>query len=207
MAFNIEAFRALGLPGGGARPALFEVRIPVPPQGVSGNFLKDMVFQVRSAELPASVIQPVEIPYFGRKVKVAGDRVFQDWQITVMNDEDFGLRNFFEAWHNKINSLVSNRQDSAQDDLLDYKVNAEVLQYGKAGPGDDSGIIRAYSFAGMFPIQIDAIALDWERTNEVEMFNVTFSYDYWTPSIFSNGLNAESYSPTTAPDPTISNGA
>lgn len=207
MAFNIQNFRSSGLPYGGARPALFEVRIATAPPGVGSNFLKDMILQVRSAELPSSIIQPVEVPYFGRKMKVAGDRVFQDWQITVINDEDFGLRNFFEAWHNKINSLISNRQDSDPDNLLDYKVSAEVLQYGKAGPGDDSGVIRAYSFSGIFPVQIDSIPLDWERTNEIEMFNVTLSYDYWTPSIFGTNAGAEQYSPTTAPDPTVSTGA
>lgn len=207
MAFNIQNFVSNGLPGAGARPALFEVRIPVAPAGVSTTALNDMIFQVRAAELPASIIQPVEIPYFGRTIKVAGDRVFLDWQITVINDEDFAMRNFFEAWHNKINALVSNRQDSDPDNLTDYKVCAEVLQYGKAGPGDDSGVIRAYSFSGIFPTQVDSIALDWERRNEVEMFNVTFSYDYWTPSIFGTSSSSDQYSVTVAPDPTISTGA
>lgn len=205
MAFNIDAFRANGLIGGGARPALFEVRIPTPPPGVVTTALKDMIFLVQASQLPSSIIQPIEVPYFGRSIKVAGDREFQDWTITVMNDEDFGLRNFFEAWHNKINSLISNRQDSDTQALLDYKVTAEVIQYGKAGPGDDSGIIRAYNFSGLFPIQVDAIALDWERKNTIETFDVTFSYDYWVPSVFGQG--SDSYNPITAPDPTTSTGA
>jgi hypothetical protein len=204
LAFNIDGFRARGLVNGGARPSLFEVRLPIAPPGVSSTALNDLSFLVQASQLPSSVIEPIDVPYFGRKIKIAGDRTFQDWTITVMNDEDFGLRNFFESWHNKINSLVSNRQDSPSGSLLDYKVQAEVIQYGKAGPGDDSGIIRAYTFVGLFPTSIDAIGLDWERTNTYETFDVTFAYDYWVPSDF--GESNDKYSPITSPDPTQSNG-
>lgn len=202
MTFNIDAFKARGLNDGGARPSLFEIRIPIAPPGINaGESIKDLSFLVQAAQLPSSIIQPIDVPYFGRKIKVAGDREFQDWTITVMNREDFGLRNMFEAWHNKINSLISNRQDSPPGNMLDYKVQAEVLQYGKAGPGDDSGVIRAYTFVGLFPIQVDAIGLDWDRINTFETFDVTFSYDYWVPTAFTG---SSIYSPITAPDPQAS---
>lgn len=201
MAFNIQEFVSNGLIRNGARPTLFQVRFTIVPPGVP-NATADLQFLARSAQLPASILQPIEVPYMGRKIKLAGDREFQDWTITVMNDEDFRHRNMFEAWHNKINAIVSNRQDSDPDDLLDYKVDAEVLQYGKAGPGDDSGVIRAYTFRGLWPSMVDAVNLDWEATNTISSFDITFSYDYWEPSIFHPAV--QQWSGTLPPDPVAS---
>jgi hypothetical protein len=198
VSFNIDAFRAQGLPKGGARPSLFKVRFTAVPDGIPDASL-DLEFVAKASQIPASTIQPVEVPYFGRTIKLAGNRTFSDWTITVMNDEGMKHRNMFEAWHNKINSLISNRQDSNSDSLLDYKVAAEVLQYGKAGPGDDSGVIRAYQFEGLWPIDVSAMQLAWESQNQIQEFDVTFSYDYWIPIVFAT--EAEPYSPTLAPDP------
>jgi hypothetical protein len=183
---------------GGQRPSLFKVRFTVVPPGVP-NATVDLEFMCRSAQIPASLIQPIEVPYMGRKIKMAGNREFQDWTITIINDEDMRHRNMFEAWHNKINALRSNRQDSDSEDLMDYKVTAEVLQYGKAGPGDDSGVVRAYEFDGLFPTTVDAINLDWDAVNVIGAFDVTFAYDLWEPTIFHPATTP--YSGTLAPDP------
>ena len=198
MAFNIEEFKARGLIRGGARPSLFKVRFTAVPAGIPDASV-DLEFMARAAQIPSSIISPIEVPYMGRKTKYAGNREFQDWTITVINDEDFRHRNMFEGWHNKINALISNRQDSSSEDLMDYKVSAEVLQFGKAGPGDDSGVVRAYQFEGMFPTTIDAINLDWDSTNVISTFDVTFSYDYWEPTIFHPSVAP--YSGILAPDP------
>ena len=200
MAFNINGFKARGPIDGFARPSQFAVRLAAVPPGVPSAGLADLSFACEAAQLPSSIIEPVDVPYFGRKVKIAGDRTFEDWTITIQNDENFQIRNMFEAWHNKINSLISNRQNSAPNDLMDYKVQAEVLQYGKAGPGDDTGVIRGYLFEGLFPIAINAIPLDWGRTNTYETFDVTFAYDYWIPSLV--GATTDVYNPIVAPDPT-----
>lgn len=149
--------------------------------------------------MPASTIQPIEVPYFGRTIKVAGARTFADWTVTMYNQEGMKHRNMFEAWHNKINALTSNRQDSQPGALMDYKVSAEVLQYGKAGPGDDSGVVRAYEFEGLWPIDVSAMQLSWDAGNQIQTFDVTFSYDYWIPVIFSD--DAPPFSPTLSPDP------
>lgn len=194
MPFNVNTFKQQGLQLGGARPSLFEVTMPALPAGVgaSGATTK-LTFLARAAQIPAMTIDPVEVPYFGRKIKIAGDRTFADWTITVMNDEDFKVRSMFENWSNKMNALVSNR-NSAGPGPEAYKVDAFVNQYGKAGRDSlnskDGGIIRAYKFVGIFPTTIDAIALDWDNTNTVETFDVTFSYDYWEPDHFGGG---ESY--------------
>ena len=196
MPFNVNTFKQEGLQLGGARASLFEVVIPTLPTGVgtTGTTRTQLSFLARSAQIPAMTIDPIEVPYFGRKIKLAGDRTFADWTITIMNDEDFGIRSMFENWSNKMNALVSNRQ-SVGFRPEDYKVDAFVHQYGKAGRdavyNKDGGLIRSYKFVGIFPTTIDAIALDWDNTNAIQTFDVTFSYDYWEPDYFGGG---ESYS-------------
>jgi hypothetical protein len=125
--------------------------------------------------------------------------------VTVYNDEDYRHRNFFEAWQNKINALISNRQDSDPDNLLDYMVTAEVMQLGKAGPGDDTGVVRSYSFTGLWPADLSPIQLDWEAGNIIGQFDITFAYTAWEPVIFHP--NVDPYSGILAPDPTDNNSA
>ena len=137
--------------------------------------------------LPASTVGSVDVGYFGRKIKLSGDRTFADWSVTVMNDEDFALRNAFEEWSNLMNTMVSNRLSPAVagpvggGSLTSYKADMIVQQFAKDGPGDESGILRQYVFVGAFPTNIGAIGLDWDTTNTVESFDVTFAYDYWEP--------------------------
>jgi len=184
MAFNIDAFKSQGLAFGGARPTLFRVLMEF-PVSIAGDTQRAS-YLIRSTSLPSSSVSSIPVPYFGRKIKIAGDRDFEDWSVTVMNDEDFGLRNSFEAWLNLINTHVSNRIGSgvsgpngSAPDI--YKVDLIVQQFSKAGPSNESGVIRQYKFNGAFPTSVGAISLDWDSTNTVESFDVTFSYDYWEP--------------------------
>jgi hypothetical protein len=170
--FNIEQFKAKSLPYGGARPTLFEVNITMPP-GIGAQASQRMRFVVTAASLPSFIVEPVVVAYFGRQVKYAGDRVFQDWQVTVQNDEDFTVRNAFEAWSNGMNALVSNRMDPNLYATA-YKTIADVRQLGK-----DGAVIRKYNFHGIFPSQVDNIGLSWDAINQIETFAVNFSYDYY----------------------------
>ena len=190
MPFNIDTFRAQGLRYGGARPTQFEVFITT-PQGLSRNAERKMRFSVMAASLPSFIVEPVVVPYFGRQIKFSGDRVFQDWQVTVMNDEDFTVRNAFEAWSNVMNTLVSNRLDP-EFDSTGYKSEAIVRQYGKSGD-----VVRGYQFSGIFPSQVDNIGLQWDAVNQIESFAVNFSYDYFImlPDLVSEKLEDNIYSP------------
>lgn len=178
MPFNIATFKSRGLVYGGARPSLFEV-VLTPPTNLSLNAaaLQKFVFTCKAAELPESTISNIEIPYFGRRIKVAGERSFSDWSVTIMNDEDFGVRSMFEAWHNAINTIVSNvrlPQVSAEQ----YKTLMDVTQYSK-----DGDVLRTYQLVGAFPTQVSGITLGWDSQNAIEEFTVNFSYDYWLPII------------------------
>lgn len=140
MAFNINEIQAQ-LTLGGARPSLFQVFITNPVN--STGDLKTP-FMVRTAQLPASTLGLIEVPYFGRKVKIAGDRTFAEWTTTVVNDEDFLVRNGIENWMNDINSHAGNVRNFASANDQQYKSTAEVTQYSKTGVP-----IRVYKFHGL----------------------------------------------------------
>lgn len=178
--FNINTFKSKGLIFGGARPSLFEVFMTVPDAiGISPGSEDRLRFLCRAAQLPAASIESISIPYFGRNIKIAGDRSFADWSIQVMNDEDFKVRAMFEKWSNALNRFESNVRQAnlvEENTLAGYKCNIDVVQYGKNGD-----VIRTCEIVGGFPTSVDAIGLNWSDANSVEEFSVTFAYDYWLP--------------------------
>lgn len=191
MTFNISEFVSNGLVHGGARPSLFDVTI-FTPFGSPTESRASML--VHASELPSSPIQQVPAYYFGRAIKLAGNRDFDDWEVEVLNDEDFALRIMFENWSNKINALVSNRQS---DDSISngYKSNGLVRQYKQ-----DKTVAREYELVGIWPRQISPIRLDWERGNAIETYSVRFSMDWWIPASTGSNSSSDDYSGTLASD-------
>lgn len=173
MAFNVQEIRSQ-LVGGGARPSLFQVTLQN-PVNATGDIKSS--FMVQAAQIPASTMGIIEVPYFGRKVKIAGDRTFAEWTVTVINDEDFLIRNALEQWSNAINTHETNIRQLGSASPLLYKAQAQVTQFSKSGTA-----IREYTFQGMFPSEIGAIELDWNTTDTLETFQVTFQYDWWEVS-------------------------
>lgn len=173
MAFNINEMRSQ-LTGGGAKASLFQVQITNPVTNIAD--LK-VPFMVTASNIPESTLGVIEVPYFGRKIKLAGDRTFGEWQVTVMNDEDFLIRNAMEAWMNSINSHVSNLRQFPTSSPSEYKQQAQITQYSKAGVP-----IRTYQFNGIFPSSVSAIQMDWNDVDTIERFDVTFQYDWWDVS-------------------------
>lgn len=181
MTFNVDQFRT-ALRFDGARPNLFEVVLNFPNfVELGGASSAKSRFFVKTAQLPGSTIGPVTVPYFGREVKVAGNRTFADWTVSIINDEDFTIRNSFERWHRGINGNRSNLREpgaaSTSPTALgtSYAVDALVYQYAKAGGTP----IKTYRFVGMFPNDIAPIELDWGSNDTIEEFTVTLSYQYW----------------------------
>ena len=177
--FNISTFKTRGLTQGGARPTLFEVYM-TPPAGVGADqdSADKFRFTCRGASLPAASVQSIDVGYFGRKIKVQGDRTFTDWTVTIMNDEDFLVRSMFEKWSNALNRMESNIRDPNFVEENDYKVDMDIIQYGK-----DGTVIRQYVIIGAFPTEVSDIQLDWDTTNQIETFTVRFAYDYWLPAM------------------------
>lgn len=174
MAFSITDIRA-HLKFGGARPTLFQVYLTFPPSVTNGSDAgREASFMIEATAIPGSTIRPIEVPYFGRKIKVAGDRTFDPWSVSVINDEDFKVRQGLELWHNKINSLQGNLNTTGSAAPNNYKRTAEVIQYSKTGEE-----IRRYKFFGLFPTEISPIDLAWNRVDEIETFQVQFAYDWY----------------------------
>lgn len=175
MPFNIQDFRAR-LTRDGARPNLFEVTMNFPATVVAnaGAASTKFTFMCRAAQLPGSSIGSVVVPYFGREVKMAGNRTFADWTVTIINDEDFLIRNAFERWLGGINGHALNRRNSVFSTPTSYTSDAVVSQYGKTGTK-----VKNYQFIGMFPIDVAPIDLDWGSNDTIEEYSVTFQYQYW----------------------------
>lgn len=175
MAFNIEEMRhALAL--GGARPTLFQVVITPPSGGLglSSVAVAKIPFLCVAASLPESQLGVIQVPYFGRKMKLPGDRTFDPWPVTIVNDEDFLIRNFLEQWHAQINELQGNMTQFTTASPLLQEGSAIVTQLSKTGIP-----IRSYSFVGIWPQLVSAIPVDWNATDQIESFQCTFMYDYF----------------------------
>jgi hypothetical protein len=163
--------------GGGARPNLFEVELYF-PEGVSGNNVSSKSrFLVKGAQLPASVIAPIEVPYRGRKLKVAGDRTFEPWSITVINDVNMEIRNALEEWMNLINRHASNTSSGRVGPLNYYK---DLAVKHLSRDGSSEAPTKVYTFVGAFPTNISNIELNYETNDQIEEFTVEFQYQYWT---------------------------
>ena len=173
MAFNIAEFRS-AMTGDGARPNLFSVALTFPTVASAPLASEKLTFMAHATSLPPSIVGVATQFYFGRQVKFAGDRQFPDWSLTIINDEDFIVRNAFEKWSDKLNSHTQNvRNEKALSSTM-YCADATVTQYGKTG-----NEIKKYKFVGMFPNTVDPIQVDWGSNDRIEEFNVTFSYQYW----------------------------
>lgn len=181
---NISDFKAQ-LSGGGARPNLFKCKVFFPPELATDTLTKLGSFMIKGAQLPSSVINPVEVPYLGRKLKVAGDRIFEPWTITVINDENMLIRDAFETWMDLINDNKSNTSAYSQGgEALNYMRPVEVEQLGRdgAGHGISTGLgqpIKSYKLIDAFPTNISAIDLNYETNDTIEEFTVELNYQYW----------------------------
>ena len=166
------------LVGGGARPNLFEVRMTDLPDFVDDWPSETFQFMCKAAALPASNIAPIDVPFRGRIFKVAGDRTIDTWTITVINDEDFRIRNAMEAWMDGIAKLSNNL---GATNPSAYMRNATVFQLGRgANPrsenadGDRNAVLAEYEFIDMFPTNISQIDLSYDSSDTIEEFTVEF---------------------------------
>jgi hypothetical protein len=178
MTFSVDDIRSQ-LVAGGARPTLFSVQITNPGDS-SGD--QKLPFLCEASSIPEATLGTIEVPYFGRRIKLAGDRSYAPWSVTIINDEDFKIRNAMEIWSNKINSFVGNLRTFGSAAPSLYKSEAMVTQYGKAGD-----TIRIYQFSGLWPAAVSNMDVRWGDVDQIERFSVQFQYDYWTISGGSTG--------------------
>ena len=173
MAFSINTFRSNALNNAGARANLFDVTMTGAP--VAGLNASEFTFACKAAQIPSSTVGVVEVPYFGRVVKVPGNKTFENWTVTIINDEDFNIRNAMEKWITAMGTHEGNVATISAGDGTLYG-QATVNQYAKAG----GTVLEAYNFVNIFPINVAAIDLAWSDNDTIEEFTVEFAYDYWT---------------------------
>jgi hypothetical protein len=160
------------LSGGGARPNLFEVILSFPAAApADANVLDKARFLVKTAALPASNISPIEVPFRGRTLKIAGDRTFDTWTITVINDTDFAIRSAFEKWMNTINKVSDN---TGITNPAAYQADAYVYQLDR-----DGSTLRAYHFYDIFPTNLSAIDLSYDSGGDIEQFTAEMQVQWW----------------------------
>ena len=170
------------LAGGGARPNLFEVELVFPdPIAIENDVKEKSRFLVKAAQLPASNITPIEVNFRGRILKIAGDRTFDTWTVTVINDVDFAIRSAMEKWMDFINSM---EDATGSQDPAEYQPDAYVHQLDR-----DGSTLRTYKFHDVFPTNISAIDLSYETVDSVEEFTVEFQVQWWE-AIRGTGANA-----------------
>jgi len=180
---SIVDFRSR-LKGGGARSNLFEVQMAFPDFAKANTeTLNDIPFLVKAAEIPASTIGNIPVPFRGRVLPIAGDRTFAPWTVTIINDTNFRLRDVMERWSDGINDIQT-AQGAINPE--EYQTKAKVLQLSrgkdvstKQTSNLEIPILREYDFIGIYPNDVSAIPLDHGATDTIEEFQVTFNYLYY----------------------------
>jgi hypothetical protein len=195
------------LAGGGARPNLFEVSIPSFPVAAGSNTWNTSAggegelfkFMCKAAALPASNISPIDVPFRGRILKVAGDRTFDTWTVTVINDENFKIRTAFEIWMNGISKLDNNtgatNPTSYMTDAVVYQLgrgaskNKESTENSSTAGGSSISALRTYYFYDIFPTNISQIDLSYDTSDTLEEYTVEFQVQYW--KVGTDGANQD----------------
>ena len=177
------------LSGGGARPNLFRVELNnIPPSIQSEWDSREFSILCKAAGLPASNIGVVEVPFLGRTFKVAGDRTFDTWTVTIINDDTFDLRRPLEEW---MQAVAQYQDGSGIKDPEGYMGEATVYQLlrnpsnvgdgvaNNQGTGLQGG--RRYKFVDIFPTNLSQIDLSYDSTDQIEEFTCEFQVNYWYP--------------------------
>jgi hypothetical protein len=189
MAHSIQDFKT-ALKGGGARPNLFEVVLTDFPGGAEFDATEFSVL-CKAANLPASNIASIDVPFRGRTFKVAGDRTFDTWSITVINDEDFKIRTAMEAWMQFVGQYAdgsgsTSPNDYMRDVLVKQLKRLPSVVGGNAAVGAGLEVAKQYKFYSIFPTNISAIDLSYDTADTIEEFTVEFQVQYWTPYVGEN---------------------
>jgi hypothetical protein len=155
--------------GGGARPNLFKAIVNFP--AYAGGDTELTSFMCKGAQLPASVIAQLDVPFRGRQLKIAGDRTFENWSITVINDTGMEVRNAMERWMNGMNEHVNN---TGLSNPTDYQTDMTIQQLDKSG-----NVTKEYTIRGAYPVNVSAIDLSYDTNDAIEEFTVELAYQYW----------------------------
>ena len=167
---NLSAFTT-ALQGGGARANQFMITMGgTGATGLTNNFH----FLCRSAQVPALTIGEVAVPYRGRVIYLAGDRTYDAWTVTIMNDRNFSIRASLEAWMDDMGDIGGTTKANTLSATA-YYGNATVRQLDR-----NNTPIRTYKLEGLWPTTLDAIDLSYDANDAIEEFGATFRFNWLT---------------------------
>lgn len=194
MAITSSVSQFLGKINQGVRPNLFLATIQFPNNAGSVGLptatdQKDLVnLLCKSAALPASNLGVIEVPFRGRTVKIAGDRTFDTWTATFINDRNFVIRNAMERWMRTINAHEANTAElTVPNPNAGYTADIFIQQLERDASAGGS-VLRSYKLVGCFPTNVSQIDLAYDSNDQIEDFTVEFQLQYWTA-----GTNATDY--------------
>ena len=173
--FSLTDFRA-ALPGGGARPNLFEVILADNPIGTK-NAMTDVGRSsstlCKAASMPGSKVTSIDVPFRGRSIRVPGVREFDEtWTTTVFNDTDFAFRRMIEEWMDNIASHDANIGEFSRSEL---STELSVYQLDHK----DGKRIRGYKFMNAWPSELSVMELAADTNDSIQEFDITWTYSYW----------------------------
>ena len=166
--------------GQGVKPNMFIVDIAFPTEVSGADGDADMInLLCKSAALPASNLGVIEVPFRGRTVKIAGDRTFDTWTATFVNDKEMKIRAYFEQWLAQINSHEKNNAPLfTPGSDGGYTKTLKVKQLEK-NASDSGEVLRQYDLMYAFPTNVSQIDLAYDSNDQIEEFTVEFQYSYW----------------------------
>jgi len=171
---NVSSF--LSKVSQGVRPNMFEVSIQFPDTAQADD-TEIVTYMCKSAALPSSNVGVIEVPFRGRTVKIAGDRTFDNWSATFINDKDFKTRSYFEKWLEQINSHQANTAGIIDPTQYGRTVTVKQLEKDDSTGGE---VVRSYKLWYAFPTSASAIDLAYDSNDQIEEFSIEFQYSYWT---------------------------
>ena len=177
---NIDRFKGF-LTGGGARANQFRVFMTTPGPVAAAIPTEKTSFLCKGAALPGQTIAEVPVPFRGRNLYIAGDREFDTWDTTIINDTDFEIRNEVEAWMNSINDLETNL---GLNNVDDYTSDLIVEQLGR-----DNRTLKTYVLRNCQPTVMSPIELSYDTTNAIEEFTVTWRYTHFSTGRGGSSVN------------------
>ena len=167
---NINEFKSR-LSGGGARANQFKVTMVWPGYASVGGETSDMSYLCTATSLPGQTLGTVSVPFRGRVLNLAGDRTFNPWSVTVLNDTDFKIYRAFERWFNGMNNMTDNE---GLTNPSDYQVDIFIDHLDRNG-----STLKSYTLRGAFPTALDDIELAYSTNNAIEEFGCSFTYQYF----------------------------
>ena len=167
---NINEFKSR-LSGGGARANQFKVTMNFPAYSAVGGETSDLSYLCTATAIPGQSLGTVAVPFRGRVLNLVGDRTFNPWSITVLNDTDFKIYRAMERWMNGMNAHSTN---TGLTTPVAYEADLFVEQLDRSGD-----TLKKYTFRGSYPQEMSPIELSYASNDEIERFTVTFAYQYY----------------------------